>query len=172
MAGLIQTLRSGDWLIRDVQDNMRQLAEYRGSGAIQSLADLGIEFSNTGQMSLNTDKLNALSDSDLAAAFSFLGSATTGLGALAKNFTQISDSVSGLIKLQQDQYDASNQRLTDQINTLTDRISAMQATLSSKLQAADALLAQLQSQQNILTSSITALNYAAFGVQIASGQNK
>lgn len=158
-------LLSGDSLIRDVQNNLRQLVQYHGSGSIQSLADLGIELSNTGAMSFNSDTFHALPDSSIPAALSFFGSATTGVGALAKNFTQISDPATGLIKIQQDQYDVADKRISDQIDALTERINSMQTTLSAKLQAADSLLAQLKSQQSILTSSIDALNYTVYGKQ-------
>ncbi|HWB98413.1 MAG TPA: flagellar filament capping protein FliD, partial [Bryobacteraceae bacterium] len=156
-------LLSGDPLIRTVQNDLRQLVQYQGSGTIQSLADLGIELSNTGQMSFHSDAFDALSDSNISSALSFLGSTSTGFGALAGKFTEVSDPIKGLIKIQQDQYDVTDQRLTDQINTLTERINVMQTSLSAKLEQADSLLAQLQSQQSILDSSIQALNYTVYG---------
>ena len=156
-------LLTGDAMIRETQQAMRQLTGYEGTGDIKNLADLGIELDSSGQMSFNQNTFNALSDTQVAAAFQFLGSSTTGLGALASNFTQISDPVSGMIKTQEDQYTTTNQRLTDQISTLTDQINAMQTSLLQKLQSADALEAQLESQQTMLSSSIQALDYASYG---------
>ncbi|HZT30556.1 MAG TPA: flagellar filament capping protein FliD [Bryobacteraceae bacterium] len=160
-------LLSGSSLVRDVQNSLRQLTQYHGSGSgdIQSFADLGIELSDSGQMSFNADKLNALSDSDLSAAISFLGTPGNGLSALASSFNQITDPVSGEIKLQQDEYDTTDQQITSQVNVLTERINNMQASLSSKLQAADAQLAQLESQQTMLQASIQSLNYTLYGQQ-------
>jgi len=42
----------------------------------------------------------------------------------------------------------------------------MQKALSSKLQAADALLAQMQSQQQVVTSSVQSLNLVLYGRNI------
>ena len=44
----------------------------------------------------------------------------------------------------------------------------METTLQSELQAADASIADLQSQQNILTASITSLNYTTYGTSLTS----
>ncbi|MCL4402583.1 MAG: flagellar filament capping protein FliD [Acidobacteria bacterium] len=158
-------LLSGNNIVWATQNAMRALANYQGTGTIKSLADLGIELSDTGQMSFNQKTFDNLGDSQIAAAFSFLGSATTGLGGQANQFTQISDPVTGLIKMQQDQFDAADKRLTDQISTLTDRITIMQTALQAKLQNADSLLASLQSQQSVLTASIQSMNYAMYGYQ-------
>lgn len=156
-------LLSGDFLVREIQHNLRQLASYESSGAIRRLADLGLEFDDQGQMSFNSSKFYSLSDAEIAAAFDFLGSETSGLGGLSQSFDQISDPISGLIKLQQDQYDAADQRLSRQIDELTSRIEFMQLSLSAKLQQADTLLAQLESQQVLLEASIKGLELALYG---------
>jgi flagellar hook-associated protein 2 len=167
-AGLLM----GNPLIFEIRSALRGLLNYSGTGAIKSLADLGIEMDEQGNMSFNMstsgpDKLpfNSLSSAQIAAAFSFLGSATSGFGALASRLTQFSDPDAGAIKTQQDQYDAADAGITDQINTLTYQANLMQQTLSAKLQAADAKLAQLQSQQQMLTSTIQGLNFASYGYQ-------
>ena len=115
--------------------------------------------------------LNALSGSQVSSAFSFLGSATTGLGSLASQFTQLSDPIQGLIKIEQDQFDRTYQALGKHVDIMTQRVNAMQASLSHKLQGADALLANLQSQQQILTASIQGLTFTSFGAApSATGQ--
>jgi flagellar hook-associated protein 2 len=156
-------LLTGDFLIRDVQGTLRQLTSFQGTGIIKSFADIGLTLSSKGELSFDQKTFDALSDTQVAAAFTYAGSSVNGFGGLASKFTQISDPVSGLIKIQQDQYDQTDHRLTDQISTLTDRIAAMQATLSAKLQQADALLASLDSQQSILTSSLQSLTTLLFG---------
>ena len=66
--------------------------------------------------------------------------------------------VTGLIATQQNQYDVADARLTDQIETLAERIDYMQQTTSLKLQQADVLLAQLESQQGMIEASLEGLN--------------
>jgi len=157
-------LLSGDFIVREVQQKMRLAASYRGSGeTVNNLADLGIEFDQTGEMSFDSSYFYSLPDSSITAAFDFLGSASTGFGAMATNFTQISDPITGLIKTQQDQYDAADDRLGDQILELSTRIDYMQTSLSAKLQQADVLLAQLASQQTLLSASLDALSLASYG---------
>ena len=159
-------LLSGNNVILQTREAMQSLMNYSGgSGSVQSLAALGIELDRSGKMSFNSSTFDALSDNQISDGISFLGSATTGLGSMASNFTQISDPNTGMIQNLLNTYDASDLRITDQISSMNDRINSMQAALQSKLQAADTLLASLASQQNILTSSIQSLNFASYGYQ-------
>jgi flagellar hook-associated protein 2 len=154
---------SGDFLVRQIQGDLRQLTNFTGSGAIKSFADLGLNLDQTGTLSFNQDTFNGLSDSQIASGFTFVSSSTSGFGSLAANFNQISDPISGLIKIQTDQYAATDKRLNDELATTNARISAMQSNLTLKLESADALLAQLTSQQTVLTASISSLNFTLYG---------
>ena len=156
-------LLAGNNMVRETQNAMRALTGYQGTGTIVSLAELGIEMSSTGEMSFKSDTLTSLTDTQFAAVFDFFGSSTSGLGALEDRFTGISDPVTGLIKLAQDQFDATDTRLTNQIADLNLRIEKMEAGLMAKLQIADSLLAQLSTQQTLLTASIDSLKYTTFG---------
>jgi flagellar hook-associated protein 2 len=140
------------------------LAGHDGSGSsMNRLSDLGIEFDDSGVMSFDQDMFYALSDAEITAAFEYLGSETTGFGALSANFTQISDPATGLIKTQQDQYDVADDRLETQITNLSARIEHMQTSLSWKLQQADVLIAQLDAQQTMLDACMEGLNYVVYG---------
>ena len=155
---------AGDSLISDVNNDMQQLATYwNGRGSIHSLSDLGVNFDTTGHLSFDQNTFNNLSDSQMPDAFTFLGSTKSGLGALARNFTQLSDPFTGMIRVQEDGYDAENRQLTDQLKTLTDRVNQIKTATTARLQAADALVAALQSQQNMINSSVTSLNYVLYG---------
>jgi flagellar hook-associated protein 2 len=165
-------LLSGNPLIVQARQAMFSLMNSSGSGSsVQSLASLGIELDNSGVMSFNSATFNALSSSQIADAYSFLGNTASGPAAMQAQFTQLSDPFSGTIKAQQDQWDATDTRITDQVTDLNTRIAAMQATLQSKLQVADTLLAGLQSTQNMLTSSIQSLNFASYGYQNTPAQS-
>jgi flagellar capping protein FliD len=144
---------------------MRSLTVYTGGGAIQSLAALGIQIDENGVMSFDSATFLALADGELDSAFDFLGSATTGLGAVAAKLASISDPLTGLVKLRQDQYDAADQRLRIQMDDISARIGLMQTGLSRQLQQADALLESLESQQSMLDAGIQGLNLTLFGRQ-------
>lgn len=156
-------LLSGDFIVREIQQQLRSLAAYETGGAVRRLADLGIAFDQQGVMSFDSAKFFSLSEAELAGVFAFLGSETTGLGGFSQALKRISDPVSGLIRLQQDSYDAADQRLSRQVEELAGRIEFMQASLAARLQQADALLAQLESQQVLLEASIKGLELALYG---------
>jgi len=76
--------------------------------------------------------------------------------------------ISGLIKTEQNGLDISNQRLTGQITNLNTRLSLMQTALNRQLQMADAAVAALQTQQQVLTASIQSVNLAMYGKNFGS----
>lgn len=156
-------LLSGDSLVRDLQESLRDLTNFRGSGALKSLAELGIEFDRSGVASLNTETFDALPSSRIQEAFTFFGSETSGFGALSSRLRGISDPVTGSARLQQDRYTETDKRLSTEIAELTERITILQTSLSARLQAADALLAQLDSQQGLVSASLDSLKLTLFG---------
>jgi flagellar hook-associated protein 2 len=157
-------LLSGNPIIAQTRQAMFSLLNSgTGSGTVQNLTDLGIELDNNGVMSLNSDTFNALSTTQIADAYTFLGSKTAGPTSMQAQFTQLSDPTTGTIQAQETQWDATDTRLTAQVSALTDRINLMQTTLQSKLQVADSLLASLASTQTMLTSSIQSLNFSSYG---------
>jgi flagellar hook-associated protein 2 len=164
----------GDMLIHNIMSDSQQLASYWNpttGSSIRSLSDLGISFDTTGHMSFSQNVFNGLSNTQLSDAMKFLGSSKSGFATLANNFTQLSDPVTGLILEQENGYDTANTQITAQINALTARNTIMQNSETAKIQKADALLAQLQSSQNVVNASIQSLNYVAFGkIVSANGQ--
>ncbi len=154
---------SGDFVVREAQTDLRKLSAFQGSGLVKSFADLGLEMSTTGELSFNHQTFAALTDSQLTSAFQLVGSSTSGFGSLQGNLAQMSDPISGLIQIQINQYDQTDHRLTNQISDLTTRNAQSQAALSEKLQQADTLLAQLESQQTVLDASLKSVTLALFG---------
>jgi len=159
-------LLSGNPLIVQTRQAMFSLVNSSANGSsIQSLTDLGIELDNNGKMSFNSATFSALTNNQIADAYSFLGSTTGGPASMQSRFTQLSDPTTGSIKIQEDMWDATDKRLTTQVNDLTERINSMQTALQSKLQAADTLLASMASTQTMLTASIQAMNFTSYGYQ-------
>ena len=154
---------NGDFLIRQIQQDVRSLTTYSGTGNIKSLSDLGITLDATGAMSLDSSVVSSFSSSRLSDAFQFLGSTTTGFGALAGALNELTDPVSGLITLQQQSYTTADQRLQDQIGTLSSQINTMQSNLLQQLESADAIVAELESQQQIITASVQSVNLSLYG---------
>lgn len=156
----------GDPMVTQIASELRQVASYyNSSGSIHSLADLGVTFNDaTGQATFDGGTaISALSGTQVTDAFNFVGSATTGLGGFAANFTQLSDPITGLIKIETDGLTQTDQNLQNQIVTKADQANAMQTALAARLQKADAAIAELQSQQQTLTGSLQALSLVLYG---------
>ncbi|MBL0157486.1 MAG: flagellar filament capping protein FliD [Bryobacterales bacterium] len=154
---------SGDSLISGLYGLLREATGLPGAGNIKSLAELGITLDSSGIMSFDSSAVSTAGQSRLNDIFSFLGSPTSGLAALTSRFTEISDPATGQIRARLTSLDQTDARLTEQISTMTERVSTMQTTLLAKLQAADGLLARLENQRSMLTASIDSLNMLTNG---------
>jgi flagellar hook-associated protein 2 len=159
---------NGDYLINQVESDLQQTVGYAGSNSIKGLATLGLTLDTSGKITFDQKTFDALGSTQISDAFSYLGSSSTGFGSLAQKFTTLSDPISGLIQLQTAGLTAENQTLTDSINRVTDRVSTIQNSVTLRLQAADAAIASLQSQQTVITASIQANNVSLLGKNYGS----
>jgi flagellar hook-associated protein 2 len=157
-------LLTGSSVITQLSNVLREIASYQSStGSVTNLAALGVVFDSKGVASFDSAKFNALSDIGVSDALAYLGSATTGLGGFSKTLDQIGDPVTGLIQIEQQGLDRSDQAIQRQIAALNERIAVMQKALAAKLHAADALLGALASQQKQLTASLQGLSLTLYG---------
>jgi flagellar hook-associated protein 2 len=154
----------GDTIITQLQALQRQITSYTGTtGSIKSLADLGVEFSATGVASLNQTTFNALTPTQVSDAFSYLGSATSGLAGFAASVQQYTDPISGVIKAEHDGFTQTDKDFQSQIATLTARAQLTQANLQAQLAKADAAVAELQSSQRTISASLQGLSLVLYG---------
>src|SRR5262249_52998006 len=124
-------LLSGDTLVQQLQSELRNLVSYRSStGSVKNLADLGVEFSSSGEASFNAAKFDTLSSTNVSDGLQFVQSADAGFGGFSKSLAQFSDSTGGLIKTEQQGLDRIDANLQKQIAALNDRISVMQNSLN------------------------------------------
>lgn len=162
--GTSGSILSGNSILYQISNAMNSLVQYQGSNTdMGNLANLGIEISETGQMSLNSNTFNSLSTSQLTQALALFGSSTTGIGGLQQTFSQISDPVTGSVANQMTDWNTESQTLTDQIDAKNASVELLQQTINQELQAADASVADLASQQSILTANLTSLAYVDYG---------
>lgn len=159
---------NGNNIIDQLSQALSQVVQYQGSGAVANLADLGIEIGTDGTMSFNQTAFSGLSDSQIASSLSLLGSSTSGIGGLQSAFNAVSAGVTGTIAEQETADTATTTRLNAQIAALTAQLTTSETTLNTQLEAADASVANLTSEQNLLTSSIASLNFTSFGYQSQS----
>jgi flagellar hook-associated protein 2 len=150
----------GDTVVNQLQNVTRQITSFTASsGTVQSLADLGVQFSNTGVASFNENVFHSLSDQQISDGFRF----ASRLGSFSATLNAFSDPVTGEIKNEENGIDRTDQSIQDQITTLNDRISTLQTNLTAQLEAADALQAELQSQQQTLSASLQGLSLVLYG---------
>jgi flagellar hook-associated protein 2 len=155
---------TGDSVISQLQSTLRHLAAQTSTtGTVHSFADLGISFSSSGQASFNSTVFSSLSTTQVADGFKYLGSATTGVGGFSTQLSQYSDPIEGLIQMETAGLRQTDLHMQTQIDTLNTRISAMQAHLTFQLEAADALQAQLQAQQQEVQAGLQAVSLVLYG---------
>jgi flagellar hook-associated protein 2 len=155
---------AGGSIVTGLESTVNQLTSYHlNTGSVQSLADLGITFDSTGKATFDQTTFDALSSTQIADGFKFLGSATSGLAGFAQSLTEYSDPVTGLIASEEGGLTLTDQHLQSQITTLTAQINVNQTSLSQRLARADAQVAQLTSQQSALTASLQGLSLVLYG---------
>jgi flagellar hook-associated protein 2 len=155
----------GDTAVEQIQDAMRQMTSYTtATGTVQSLADLGVQFSDeTGQLSFDQTTFAALNSTQISDGLKFIGSTATGFGAFSNTFTEFGDPVTGLIQAEQAGLKQTDTDLQSQISTLNTNIASMQTSLTAQLEAADAQQYELQDQQTSLSASLQGLSLVLYG---------
>ena len=122
---------SGDTSITQLEDAMDQFTGYtNSSGTIHSLSDLGISFSTNGQASFDPSVVSGFTDAQLTAAFSFIGSASSGLVGATQTFGQFGDPTTGLLTVEAQGLAKTDSDLQSQISTLTSQMTVMQTNLA------------------------------------------
>jgi flagellar hook-associated protein 2 len=160
----------GDSTINDISDDLNQLSGYFGTSTstVRSLSDLGITFDDSGQMSIDPTVVAGFSSTQLSDAFKFLGSSSSGFAAFANNFTMISDPVSGLIQNEENGLDTDDTNIGNEISTLQARATLAHNANAANLEAADALVAQLESDQNEVSAEVQSIDYVDFGAPVTN----
>ena len=144
---------SGSVAVRAVQQALRDVTSFQGSGAIKSMVELGLELDNKGLMTFNAITFNALTDSQINDALTFIGNTTTGFAGTAfTGLKDLADPVTGQIQTAIAFLKESDKSLADEILEAQERVDRLMVTLEAKFAAADLLLAQIESQQRLLTA--------------------
>ena len=143
----------GNSIVYQLTNALRSLGNYSsGSGGINSLASLGITFSKTGQLSLDTTAFTSATANQIDNLTSFLGGTTTGgfLQNASDSLSSILDPSTGLIP--NDISALQTQVTTDNTKIAADqaKVSALQTNLTAQLSASDALVASLEQNYNLV----------------------
>ncbi|HVW07884.1 MAG TPA: flagellar filament capping protein FliD [Bryobacteraceae bacterium] len=159
----------GDSLIYTLVNALNNLAETTGgSGAVTSLADLGVTLQQNGQLAFDPTVFSAANTTDIQ---QFLGSTTTQGSFLQQAndaLNSVTDVNTGLIA---STFNAFQTQIDDKNSLIADdqtRIDQLQTNLQAQLSQADAAIATLESQKTYFQELFTA-TYGTSGIQGQSG---
>ncbi len=159
---------SGDSLVYTLVNALNGLAETSsGSGAVTSLADLGVTLQQNGQLQFDSSVFSAANTTDIQ---QFLGSTSTDNSFLKlanDSLNSINDVNDGLIA---GAYNAFQTQITSKNALIANdqlRVDQLQTNLQTQLSKADAAIATLESQKTYFQELFTA-TYGSNGIQ---GQN-
>jgi flagellar hook-associated protein 2 len=143
---------NGQSIIYTMESMLSSISQYSSgsSGSVHSLVDLGLEVDQNGQMSFDSSKLSGLNMSEVQ---QFLGSTTTGgfLQTANNSLESLTNSSTGMIQVSVTSLDSEITSDNSQISTDQNNINQLQTTLTEQLSAADAAIAQLESQATYMT---------------------
>ena len=150
----------GQNIVYQLFNSLSQIALYSGSsGAVRTLADMGVTLDDTGQLTFDSSQFN--SDS-VDALQTFLGGASTGgfLQAATNALNGVEDTTSGSLKMAIQDLNGQITNQNDQISTEDQKIIDLQNNVTQQVAAADALIASLESQKTYMTGLFQSMMYS------------
>ncbi len=146
---------TGDPLVLTLSNVLQQISQYASSsGSINSLADLGVTVSSTGELAFDPTQVS----SDQTAITQFLGGISSGgfLQAANNDLTAVTETTSGLVASDYNSLQATITTENAQIADKQNQIATFQANLEQQLSLADAQIATLQAQNTYFQQLFTA----------------
>jgi flagellar hook-associated protein 2 len=145
---------NGKSIIFDLKRSLHDLTNYTGgTGSITSLTGLGLSFDTSGHLSLDATTLSSATAAQMSDIFSFLGGATSGgfLQFATGQLSAIEDPTTGIISTTINSVSDSITHQNQLISNEQDYINQLQLSLQAKMAAADAAIAQIESQVSFFT---------------------
>jgi len=153
---------AGQSIVYGLLTSLQGLANYAGgSGAITSMAALGLTFNDTsGQLSFNATTFDAATNGQSAAVSSFLGSATGGgfLLTATNALNSIEDPTTGILTQDLSSVQTSITNTNQQISDQQSQVSQLAQNLTQQMAAADSMIYSLQQQASYLQQMFQAEN--------------
>jgi flagellar hook-associated protein 2 len=148
---------TGQPIVFQLQQSLEDILQYSGGGgSVKSLTDLGLTFSQSGQLTFNSSTFASIEASDPTDVANFLGSSSgtgTGfLGAATNALNGLTDPATGLFTTTNKSYQSQITKDNSEISDTATRITNMQNTLVEQMSQADAAIATLEAQASELTN--------------------
>jgi flagellar hook-associated protein 2 len=126
------------------------LTAAHGSGAIDRLSQIGVEFTLTGTLKLTASKLEAALTEDPDAVLSLVTGATGAFGEISTALDVFTAS-DGLLHSGTDRINTQIRSLDNQLAKAQDRLAAYRQSMQQEFTAADMAMSRLRSQSSALT---------------------
>ena len=157
---------AGQSIVSELSGALRKLAGYTpdsGSPTIQSLADLGITFDQTGHLQFDSAAFNTATGTSLSDVLDFLGSENDGgfLKAARDILTGITDPANGLVAGDISSTASSVANLSKKISQEQDMVTQMQTNLIRQMSKADAAIAAMEQKVTQITNLFSAMEQAS-----------
>ena len=157
---------AGQSIVSQLSGALRNLAGYTpvsGSPDIQSIADLGLTFDQTGHLQFDSSVYSAAAGSSLSNVLNFLGSESGGgfLQAAHTILTSVTDSTNGLVANDITTTGASVTNLMKKISSKQDTVTQMQTNLIQQMSRADAAISAMEQQVTQITNLFAAMEQAS-----------
>src|SRR5581483_4775255 len=151
---------TGNSLIFNLEDSLRQIANYTGSGNLTSPSDIGLTFDDNGHLQFDQSAfLNATSNS-MTDVLNFLGSVSGNTGFLSlasQTLSSITDATSGILPGAMNDLATEVTSIGSRITDDQDKLTTLQQTLTQQMAKADSLIASLQQQTTNITNLFNAM---------------
>jgi flagellar hook-associated protein 2 len=147
-------------LLRQLRNSLRtELLGGHGAAAVTKLAEVGVEFTQTGTLQLHDtvfDAAVASNGADVQALFADAGGVFPAVSTLLDSYSQ----ADGFISNAKTQLTAQVRRMDTQIANMQDRLAAQKLMLQREFAAADRAMSALNSQRDSLTNFSNSLGSA------------
>lgn len=146
---------SGDSIIYQLQNQLQTLTNFSAaSGSIQSLADLGLTFDQSGNLNFNQATFNAAFSAAPNDVLNFLGDSTSGglIQTASDTLTSITDSSSGILSAAYNTLGSELSNIGNRISDQQTKIASLQQRLTAQMAAVDSTIASLQNQVQEMTA--------------------
>jgi flagellar hook-associated protein 2 len=146
---------SGQSIIGALRGALEQVVLYNsGSGTVSSLSSLGLDLSDTGQLSFDSSTFDANSTDAITG---FLGSIANGgfLQSVNATLDSVLDPTSGTLTTE---INDNGNEITQENSTIsaeTQKLTTLQSTLDQQMSDADAAIASLENQKSYFTTLFT-----------------
>jgi len=158
---------TSDPLVLTLSNVLQQISQYAsGSGSVNSLADLGVTVSSTGELAFDPTSLS----SDQSAVTQFLGGISSGgfLQTVNNDLTAVTEPTSGMVASDFNSIQSTIATENTQIADKQNQVNTLQTDLEQQLSLADAQIATLQAQDTYFQQLFTA-EYGSSGTLSTSG---